>query len=227
MASEHDATEFVDESYQPGGQLVDTISPDWPQPSPDAAPNLNQVEAQVAEKQKRLAELRRAQEALERERATLEELRRRQMEFKTGREEMLKNLVRGIGLMEEAELNARRDAELAAKTVADFKAALAKIQGISEESWTKEDVNLELTRALTAIENARMEWNSARVKLPILSGELPTETSGPTATVSGSLPLTKLNFWQLCKLGFALTWPLLIVSLAALGVFIALLALRR
>ena len=73
----------------------------------------------VSEKQIKLAELKRAQEELERERAGLEELRRRQMEFQTGRSEMLQHLTRGIGLLEEAELTARRDTEQMARTLAE------------------------------------------------------------------------------------------------------------
>ena len=32
---------------------------------------------------------------------------------------------------------------------------------------------MELTRALTTIENARMEWNSARLRFPLLAGGKP------------------------------------------------------
>ena len=71
----------------------------------------------VSEKQIKLAELKRAQEELERERAGLEELRRRQMEFQTGRAEMLQHLTRGIGLLEAAELAARRETEQMARTL--------------------------------------------------------------------------------------------------------------
>ena len=129
------------------------------------------MDRKVVEAQQKLAELKRAQEELERERAALEEMRRRQIEFQTGRQEMIHNLTRGLGLLEEAEFNARRDAEQMVKTLADFRDALAKVQAIHDETWTKENFSIELTRALTAIENARMEWNSARLKLPVLAGE--------------------------------------------------------
>jgi hypothetical protein len=226
MASEQDATEFVDESYQPGEQLAPPAATGWEHPG-EAAPTYEEVDAQVAEKQQRLAELRRAQEELERERATLEDLRRRQREFKTGREEMLQQLTRGVGLLEEAELTARRDTELAAKTLADFKDALAKVQAINEGDWTKDQFSMELTRALTTIENARMEWNSARVKLPVLSGEIKNETPGKSAAATGASPFAGMNFWQLCKVGLGLNWPLLLVALGALGIFITILATRR
>src|ERR1039457_4497037 len=208
MAAEYDATEFVDTDFQahqsPGASLTDPLR----------APTREEVDRKVVEAQQKLAELKRAQEDLERERATLEELRRRQLEFQTGRQEMVRNLTRGLGLLEEAEFNARRDAEQMVKTVGDFRTALEKIQSIHDEVWTKENFQIELTRALTTIENARMEWNSARLKLPVLAGEnkpaLAVEkNSAPTAP-----SLAELSFGQLCKIGLAMTWPLLLVALA-------------
>ncbi len=219
MAADYDATEFVDTDFQahqtPGASLTDPLR----------APTREEVDRKVVEAQQKLAELKRAQENLERERATLEELRRRQLEFQTGRQEMVRHLTRGLGLLEEAEFNARRDAEQMVKTVGDFRAALEKIQAIRDEIWTKENFQIELTRALTVIENARMEWNSARLKLPVLAGE--TAKGGgdapspvPQPVVS---PFAGMSLGELCKIGFAMTWPLLAVALAALGVFIAIL----
>ena len=93
------------------------------------------------------------------------------MNSPTGRQEIIQQLTRGLGLLEEAEFAARRDAEQMVKTLGDFRAALAKVQAIHDETWTKENFQIELTRALTTVENARMEWNSARLKLPALAGE--------------------------------------------------------
>ena len=109
------------------------------------------MDRKVVEAQQKLAELKRAQEDLERERGSLEELRRRQLEFQNGRQEMVHNLTRGLGLLEEAEFNARRDAEQMVKTIADFRDALDKIQAVHDESWTKENFQMELTRALTTL----------------------------------------------------------------------------
>ena len=57
---------------------------------------------------------------------------------------------------------------------------------------------------------------------------LPKSAAAPldknTATAAPAGPsLTELPFGQLCKLGLALTWPLLLVALGALGVFAAIL----
>jgi predicted nuclease with TOPRIM domain len=182
----------------------------------------------VADTHQKLAELKRAQEELERERSALEETRRRQMEFQTGRQEMVHNLTRGLGLLEEAEFTARRDAEQMAKAIADFRDVLSKIEAVHEETWTKDNFSVELTRALTAVENGRMEWNTARLKFPILSGEKP-QSAAPSgeAAAPEAFPVGNRSFGELCKLGLALTWPLALVALAALGVFVAILLSRR
>ena len=222
MASEYDPTEFVD------ADLLAQKSPyGTPAPASDPlrAPTREDVDRKVVEAQQKLAELRRAQDELERERAALEELRRRQTEFQTGRQEMIHNLTRGLGLLEEAEFNARRDAEQMVKTIADFRDAIDKIQTIHDETWTKENFSIELTRALTTIENARMEWNAARLKLPVLEGELKENPEAANATLPAAFPLANVSFGQLCKFGLAMTWPLVLVAVAALGIFVAILLL--
>jgi DNA repair exonuclease SbcCD ATPase subunit len=215
MAGEYDSTEFIDTDFTA-------------QKSPFAAsaPTRDDTDRKVVEAQQKLVELKRAQEELERERAGLEELRRRQNEFTTGRQEIIQQLTRGVGLLEEAEFAARRDAEQMVKTLGDFRAALDKVQAIHDEVWTKENFQIELTRALTTIENARMEWNSARLKLPVLAGEAKPAAAGEkiSAAAAAAPALTDLSFGQLAKIGLAFTWPLLLVALAALGIFIAVLA---
>jgi hypothetical protein len=216
MSSHHDASDFVDSDFQssqqasytpPAADMVAVPSAPFNRP-----PTREEIESMVSEKQIRLAELKRAQEDLERERAGLEELRRKQAEFQTGREEMLQQLTRGIGLLEESEMVARRDAELMARTLGDFREAAGKVMAINEQSWSQEGFSMELTRALTTIENARMEWNSARLKFPILSGPLSaTEPESKAGKAGGSL-LATTDMVQLAKIGLALTWPLVLLG---------------
>lgn len=211
MAGPHDSSEFIDTDFT-------ARKPAY------AAPSRDETDRRVVEAQQKLVELKRAQEELERERAGLEELRRRQTEFHTGREEIVQNLTRGLGLLEEAEFTARRDAELMVKTIQDFRTALAKVQAIHDEAWTKENFQMELTRALTTIENARMEWNSARLKISALAGET-KEAAAPLSANAGPAPqqsLADLSFFQLCKIGLAMTWPLLLVLLGVIGVLVAI-----
>jgi len=219
MASDYDATEFVDTDFQAQKSPYGTPAPN----DPLRAPTRDEVDRKVVEAQQKLAELKRAQDDLERERAALEELRRRQTEFQTGRQEMIHHLTRGLGLLEEAEFNARRDAEQMVKTVTDFRDALDKIQAIHDETWTKDNFSIELTRGLTTIENARMEWNAARLKFPILSGETPASPETESAPAPAASPFASMSLGELCKIGFAMTWPLALVAVLALGVMVAVL----
>jgi hypothetical protein len=220
MAAEYDATEFIDTDFQAHKSPFATPA------DPLRAPTREEVDRKVVEAQQKLAELKRAQEDLERERAALEELRRRQNEFQTGRQEMIHHLTRGLGLLEEAEFNARRDADQMHKTMTDFRDAVAKIQSIHDETWTKENFSIELTRALTIIENARMEWSAARLKLPALAGEAKEKSETEKINSPAASPFAGLGFGELCKLGLAITWPLALVALAALGLMLAI-VLRR
>jgi hypothetical protein len=245
MQSDYDATEFVDDDFQAATKAAQVTSPsqttyitsnvstdtthgetepiaiDTSMNTPgNRAPSREEVDSRVSETQQKLAELKRIQEELERERATLEETRRRQTEFQTGRRETLQSLTRDIGLLTEAEFASRRDAEQMSKTLVDLQTALVKVESTSEQGWTKDNFTTELTRALTVIENARMEHNSALQKFTILNGESVTpdkntrnQSGGPSGFHLGGHGLEQQSLGQLCKLGLALTWPLALVAL--------------
>lgn len=225
MAQEFGSSDFLDSDFQAAQRRpfssVSSFAQGGGGGGAPRSPTREELEAKVHETHQRLAELKRAQEELERQRASLEEARRRQVEYQTGREEMVQHLTRGIGLIEQAEFKARQDAEQMSKTLSGLRAALQQIQSIHHESWNQESRAAELTKALTTIENARMEWNSAQLKWPLLS---PTASDSPaaspgTALLPGAAPG---SFLEWCKLGLALTWPIALVVLAA---FIALIVL--
>ena len=224
MPAHYDATEFVDTEFEEHKTLSATAPA--PALSPAAAPSPGvaraaapeEVNRKILEAQGKIAELKRAHEELERERIALEETRRRQTEFQQGRTEMITHLTRGVGLLEEAEFASRRQAEQMAKTLVEFREALAKLQAIQEQTWKPDQLNVELTRALTTIENARMEWNSARLKFEVLTGKQAQADGAAKAADKAARPLTELSLAELCRLGFALTWPLAVVGLLALAV---------
>jgi hypothetical protein len=222
MPTQFDASDFVDSDFQPSRKTGYAAMTTSSISESNRPPTREEVDSRVSETQTKLAELKRVQEELERERAGLEELRRRQAEFQTGRDEMLQNLTRGLGLLEEAEFAARRDAEQMSKALSDLQEALQKVQNINEQTWNKENLNVELTRALTTIENARMEWNSARLKFPVLS-RTPTVADEEQTAKSAQPVFATQSLTQLFKLGLALTWPLVLLGL---GIFLMLL-LRR
>jgi len=189
-------------------------------------PTREELELKITEAQQKLADLKRAQEELERARAALEEAKRRQVEFQTGRQEIIRELTRGVGILEKSELKARQEAEQLSKTLAGLKDALAKVQAIRDETWTKDNYQVELTKALTSIENARMELNSAKLKWPILTTSSSNVEANSDVSTSSIHPNTIANikFRELCKLGLAFSWPIaaviLIVAIAFMIIYI-------
>ena len=71
-----------------------------------------------------------------------------------------------------------------------------------------------------------MEWNSARLKFPVLAGETGWRRTTQRRRPTERSPFANASFGELCKFGLAMTWPLVLVALAALGVLVAIL-LRR
>ena len=222
MAAQFDPSEFVDDDFQTGQKPPATATPyaaSATAPSGDSgrAPTREELESKSGDMQTKLAELKRAQADLERERADLEETRRRQSEFTKGRQEMEQHLTRGIGLLEEAEFASRRDAEQMSRSLLDLREALVKVQSVHEETWTRDNLNVELSRALTCVENARMEWNTARLKFNVLNGENAVTTAAqPNGAQASPLEamLHEKSYAELCKIGLALTWPIALTALA-------------
>ncbi len=179
-----------------------------------------ELDNQVSSLQTKLADLNRAREKLEREKATVEESRRRFTEFETGRDEMLHELTRGLGLLEEAQLDAQREAEQMAATILDLREALQKVEVLEDIDTHDENWKVLLTRNLTTLENARMELNAARLKWTLLNGE-PRE-AGPALknqTAPTGLPMPK-SLGKIALWGLAFTWPILLIGAALIAVLL-------
>mgnify|MGYP001765826083 CR=1 FL=1 len=218
VAAPFDESDFVDTDFQAARKAVYPPPSTVPAQLPNRPPTSEELDARVGATHQKLAELRRQQEALEQERTALEEARRRRTEFQVGREEMLQHLTRGVGLLEEAEFTARRDAEQMAKTLGELRDQLTKVQALDEQTWTQEGYQVELTRSLTTLENARMEWNAAQLKWPLLSASPPTPAVSAPSHPDAAEWLASLSWKTALKLGLALPWPLVVVALLGLGV---------
>lgn len=222
-----DGTEFVDMDLRtPGGaspRLATAGATGAGGPAGTGrAPTREELDSQLTATQQDLAKLREAQEQLERAKAAIEEMRRRRAEFQTGREEMLQNLLRGVSLLEQAELNLRRDAVQMGRTLDGLRGALGHVQGLNEQAWTDTTWETELARALATIENARMEWNQARLAWPVLEGGSSTATGQAPVGASASTPFDGLSALRLARLGLAFNWPVALLGLGVLALALVL-----
>lgn len=181
----------------------------------DAArkPDREILGSQVTGLQNKITELARELEQVEREKATVEESHRRYSECQRGREELLHDLIRGVGRLEEAELHSRREAEQISKTLVDLRDAMEKVRAVRDVSTTDPNWKTDLTRSLTTLDNARMELNTARLKWTILSNETTVLNGAPQIAQRDSVtPDLATTFAERTLTGLAYTWPFLLLG---------------
>jgi len=219
----YDDTEFVDQEFPSPHAGTPGVGARPGAGTAGRAPTREELDSQLTATQQQLAKLREVHEQLERAKSELEEMRRRRAEFQTGRGEMRDELTRGIGLLEKAEFEARRDAEQMARSLEGLRSALGSVEQVRDEAWTEANWNQELGKALTVVENARMEWNSARLRWTVLGAAPSAESpNGPSAVP----PLASLRFGTLCRIGLAFTWPLVLLGLAGVAAIVVALVRR-
>jgi len=110
MPADFDASEFIDGDFQ--FQKTSYSGFATVPAQPQRAPMRDEENARAIAIQQELADLKRRQEEKEREKAAVEERLRRRTELQNGRQEMLQNLTRGVGLLEEAEFSTLRKEQL-------------------------------------------------------------------------------------------------------------------
>jgi hypothetical protein len=188
------------------------------------AKHRHEVDDQVVQAMQELERLRTRQEDLEREKQELEDLRRRQDEYERGKREMVDRFNQSLVSLEKDELQAERMAELLGATRKRFKTMLAELQAINEELWPEDQIREELSKALTLLEDARMEYNKAVSKIDAVGGGKKTEGEHPSVVFEeGRLPHeTEKSFGYWVKVGFAVSLPIILVLVALTAVFFIL-----
>jgi DNA repair exonuclease SbcCD ATPase subunit len=183
------------------------------------------VDEQVVTAMQELERLRTRQANLEKEKRDLEEIRRKQEEYERGKREMVERFNQSLLTMEKDELQASRLSELLSATRKRFKALLADVQGLNEEVWPEEKFRDELNKAISVIEDARMEYNKAMTRIETLGGA--GKTGGaehqPLIFDEGRLGSEKeKTFGQWLKVGFAVSLPLIVAIIAVTAMILIL-----
>ena len=183
------------------------------------APSREEVDTKFGETQQKLAELKRAQEELERERAGLEEIRRRQLEFQNGRQETIQNLTRGIGFVDRGGvcLAAGRGANGRNRSPI-CRWCCAKVEATNEQALDKGEFRGGIDARLDrGAENARMEWRCGPTEIYGVVGRVAARRgAGRQAGVQPGLKtqLADQRFGPALQTRTgAFTWPLAAVAL--------------
>lgn len=178
-------------------------------PDKTPAPSVEQIGDQVAQAQERLLALKRQAEQLEREKAKLEELSRRQEQFDSGRAEMVDKFTGSLVQIQRETDETLKRLEILKNVQSNFSSYLQELESINPKDWSPEELNKELSKALGAVEDARSVYTKAQAQIAVesLSGPAPAEAE-PSEGGQG------FSYWLMA--GLAFTLPLVIIGLLAL-----------
>ena len=180
------------------------------------------LENQVQKAQEALLSLKRQQEQIERQKRELEELSRRQELLQQGRSEMMEKLVRATVILERETYEAKKRVEQLEAIHVSFNVHMDTLEAINPKSWEGLDMTRELTKALSAIDDARGEYAN---NLPKIAPESDGHGGDPVAAGMGyqfdyaSEQPKDFMYWL--KAGFAFTLPLILVALAFILIFVS------
>ena len=119
------------------------------------------LDSQVQKAQEQLLTLKRQQESIERQKRELEELSRRQEQLHVGKTDMIEKFTRAMVVLERETYDAQKRVELLHGIHDTFAAHLQYLESINPKAWEGLDMQKELTKALSAVDDARAEYSKA------------------------------------------------------------------
>ncbi|MEP6672926.1 MAG: hypothetical protein ABJF10_27430 [Chthoniobacter sp.] len=180
------------------------------------------LDNQVQKAQEQLYALKRQQETIEKQKRELEELSRRQEQLQAGKAEMVDKFTRAVVVLERETYDAKKRVELLASIHESFSAHLDALDSINPKAWEGLDINKELTKSLSVVDDSRAEYSSS---LPKISSNKESDGSDPVAASIGYQPeytaVEQKDFMYWLKAGFAFTLPLFALGILIIVVLVA------
>jgi flagellar biosynthesis chaperone FliJ len=182
--------------------------------------NTEDLGEEVQKTNTELEKLKRQLEDIEKQKLRLEELKKRQDELEAGRTEMTDKLTRSLVTVQREAEEAQKRLEQLNSIHNSFTQHLRYIEAINPKSWGAVDLPKELSKALSAVEDARVDYIKAQARIAVETS--PEVASTPTLSSSfeqdyGFPEERGFGYWL--KSGFAFTIPLQIIGLAALAIW--------
>ncbi len=185
----------------------------------DDEPSSQELQEQVQRAKTELEDLRRRSEQIERDKQRLEELSRKQDEFETGKADLLDKFTRAAVVIQRETQDAEKRLDQLHTIHEAFDAHQRSLEGINPKAWAGLDLSKELSKALSVLDDARTEYQRSQPKLALDPVEDPRVDSALGAEYE-EYDAGDKGFFYWLKAGFAFTFPLLVVSVLALLVWI-------
>ena len=174
------------------------------------------LDEQVQRAQEQLLQLKRQQEQIERQKRELEELSRRQEQLQQGRTEMIEQFTRSLVVLEREAYDAQKRVEQLRSISESFIQHLEVLESINPKAWDAADINKELNKALSAVDDARAEFARSRAIIDADANQELLAPAVPEIYAANASAAAQQDFVYWLKNGFAFTLPLLVLGLALL-----------
>jgi len=143
-------------------------------------------------------------------------LSRRQEQLQGGKAEMVEKFTRAIVVLERETYDAKKRVELLNSIHESFSGHLDMLESINPKGWEGLDINKELNRALSAVDDSRAEYSASLPKISSTKDTAGTDAVAASIGYQTEYAVTEQkDFMYWLKAGFAFTLPIL-----ALGVFL-------
>jgi len=173
-----------------------------------------ELDNRVQKAQEQLLVLKRQQDTIEKQKRELEELSRRQGEFEHGKTELIEKLMRSLVVLEREVFETQRRTEQLQSIESSFRSHLQILESLNPKSWSKSEVQKELSRALSCVDDARSEYSKCRSKFDT------AESDASSGLEFGEEAEAEHDFMYWLKSGFAFTLPLVVLGALALILFV-------
>ena len=172
-----------------------------------------------------LEKLKRHLEDIEKQKVRLEELRRRQGELDSGRLDMIDKLTRSLVVVQREADETQKRIEQLHSIHNSFTQHLRFIESINPKAWGTNELPKELSKALSAVEDARADYAKAQAKIQAdAPSEIVPSHSSPYADEYEGDGQSGFGYWL--KNGFAFTLPLQVLGWLGLVVWVWSIASR-
>lgn len=191
-----------------------------PDPYLDLEENAEDLGEEVQKTNTELEKLKRQLEDIEKQKVRLEELKRRQDELENGRADMLDKLTRSMVTVERETEEAQKRLEQLNAIHNSFVQHLRQVDSINPKLWGTADLPMELSKALSLVEDARADYIKAQAKIAV---EAPSEAAPATASAFDASEYgyaEEHGFLYWMKSGFAFTLPLQILGIIGLVLWV-------
>ncbi len=180
------------------------------------------LDSQVQKAQEQLVLLRRQQDQIEKQKRELEELSRRQELLQQGKGEMVEKLTRALVVVERETHEAQKRVEQLQAVNDSYIQHLSTLETINPKNWDNLDINKELNRSLSAVDDARAEYARSIPKIKQSEASAPETSTTAELYAAGFGQPPEKDFLYWLKSGFAFTLPLL-----TFGVVVAVVVFLR